>query len=209
MGMKALMKALKGNGDEVSLKASEGGILANLPYSVYWTAKGYGRQMMSTTAVAALVVRPGTTAAAVLFNNNTSGIHLVIERVFAHNLVTAVEENGGLWLCVHPVGMTAPGDDIATARSSTSGRAGVAGGTTQWGIDETVVADGWFPWGQSEWTNLDGTVPGGQLDAHVAGRIIIPPQAGLSMHVVGSTTANTYTIGAHWYEVPANELAVA
>ncbi len=198
----------KQSGGGVRVKTTEGGVLANLPYNILWTAKGYGKQAMSTAAVAALVVRPSTTSAITIYNPSSNSINLVIERVFAHNLVTAIEENGGLWLCSHPRGMTAPTGNNITIRNSTNGLA-AGGSAVIFDTAESVANDGWFPWGQSEWTNLDGTVPGGQLDALVRGSIIVPPGAGLSVQVVASTTGNTYTHGAHWFEVPSTELLVA
>ena len=207
--MEVELNAFDRSGREVRLQASEGGILGFMDTARLWTAKGYGYQMMSTTAVAALVVRPSTAAAAVLFNNESGGgKHYVIERVFAHMLVTDVTELGSIWLVVHPVGMTAPGNDITTARSSMSGKAG-GGSVSQWGVAaETVGEDGWFPWGNTVLSPLDGTVPSGHCEAPINGRIILPPQAGLSMHVVASTTTDTFTIGAHWFEVPAIELQI-
>ena len=88
MGMTAKMRAIKEvDGDEVDVKATERGMLHNLPYKVVWTAKGYGWQAMATSAIAALVVRPSTTAAATLFNNSTDK-NYVIERVMTHQLVS-------------------------------------------------------------------------------------------------------------------------
>lgn len=205
--MDAELKAQNSIGADVAVKASDGGILHNLPYAVVWTAMGYGKQAMATAAIAALVVRPSTTSMLTIYNPSGNSKHLVIERAFAHNLVTAIEENGGLWLCSHPVGMTAPTGNNITVRNSTNGQAAGGSGTI---VDtaESISDDGWFPWGASEWTNLDGTVPGGQLEAQIGGRIIVPPGAGLSIHVVASTTVNTYTCGFHWFEVPRTELKV-
>ena len=206
--MEWLIKVLNTIGADVSPRATEGGILHNIPYQVVWTVKGYGKQAMATSAIAALIVRPSTTSMLTLYNPAANSRHLVIERVFAHNLVTAIEENGGLWLCSHPIGMTAPTGNNISVRNSTSGIA-AGGSATVVDTAESISNDGWFPWGASEWTNLDGTVPGGQLIAPVGGRIIVPPGGGLSIHVVSSTVVNTYTCGFHWYEVPTVELVVA
>ena len=206
--MEAELTAQNTLGTAVDVKATEGGILYNLPYYVVWTAKGYGKQAMATSAIAALVVRPTTTSMLTIYNPASNSRHLVIERVFAHNLVTAIEENGGLWLCSHPIGMTAPTGNNISVRNSTNGRA-AGGSATIVDTAESISDNGWFPWGASEWTNLDGTVPGGQLEAKIGGRIIVPPSGGLSIHVVASTTGNTYTSGFHWFEVPVSELVVA
>ena len=195
-------------GGDVPVRVTEGGILHNLPYYVGWKAKGYGKQAMATTAVAALIVRPSTASALTIYNPAGNNKSMVIERVFAHNLVTAIEEQGGLYLCSHPIGMTAPTGNNIVIRNSTNGQAAGSSATI---VDtaEAVTDDGWFPWGVGQWTNLDGTVPGGQLEAKVGGRIIVPPGGGLSVHIVSSTVVNTYTCGFHWFEVPIAELTVS
>ncbi|KKM70701.1 hypothetical protein LCGC14_1438070 [marine sediment metagenome] len=195
-------------GQNVGLKATEGGILHNLPYHVVWSVKGYGKQAMATAAIAALVVRPSTISALTIYNPAGNSKHLIIERVFAHNLVTATTELGSIWLCSHPVGMTAPTGNDITIRNSTSGH-GAGDSATIVDTAETVLNNGWFPWGQALLTPLDGTVPSGAVCAEVGGRIIVPPSAGLSVHVVASTASNTYTCGFHWFEVPTLELTVS
>ena len=189
---------------DAKIKATPGGLLYTLPQSVIWTAKGYGRQIMATAAVAALVVRPTTVAMATLFNNSGNK-NYVIDRAFAHNLVGAANSVYGLWLCVHPVGMTAPTNDITTARSSTNGGAANADGIFDNGA--TVLDNGWFPWGKSGHT-VTVTTPGEQLEVDIAGRIILPPTAAISLHVVADVTGATFTAGFHWYAVPESELAI-
>lgn len=204
--METKIKAVNSAGTEVNLRASEGGILASLPYGVLWTAKGYGREAMATSAVAALVVRPTTVAIATLHNNSGSGKVLVIERAFGHNLVGTANSVYSIWLCVHPVGMAAPTNDI-TVRNSTHGAA-AGNSSTRFDNGATVIDDGWFPWGGSEHT-VTITTPGGVIYAEVGGRIVIPETAGISLSVVADVTGATFTCGFHWFEVPATELAVA
>ena len=202
--MQTKIRGLGQSGSEVDLKATDGGVLANLPYSVLWTAKGYGFQAMATAAVAALVVRPTTTAAATLRNNSTTKV-LVIERVFAHWLVsTAAQTFAGLWVCVHPAGMAAVTNDI-TVRNSTNG--GAAGGSeTSFDNGATVTDDGWFPWGSQIETSATGVLPGATSIAEVGGRLIVPSTAGISLHVVSGLVGDTFTGGFFWYEVPESEL---
>ena len=201
------IKALNEAGNTVAVKATAGGILHNLPYNVVWTAKGYGYEAMATAAVASLVVRPSTLSMATLFNNESGGgKSYVIERAFAHNLVAAAQCVSTLWLCVHPVGMTAPTNDI-TVRNNTGGKA-AGGSLAMFDIAAAVVADGWFPWGQDS-TTVTVTTPGGVLEANVAGRIVVPPQAAISIQVVSSVNTSTFCSGFHWFEVPAKELATA
>jgi hypothetical protein len=183
------------------VKTTEAGTLITVDQRVIWTAKGYGFQAMATSGVAPLVVRPDTTAMATLFNNTAK--NFVIERVFAHWLVPAAVTTACLWLCVHPVGMTAPTNDI-TVRNSTNGQATSTDGIFDNGA--TVVDNGWFPWFQDAYV-LTVTTPGGVLQGDVAGRIILPPTSAISMQVVASTAGvNRFCGGFHWFSVPTSEL---
>ena len=205
--MQTRLQVLNKGGNPEDLHGSEGGLLHTLDYKTVWTAKQYGKQAMATGALAGLVVRPAALSHLTIFNPPSSGVHLVIERAFAHFLVTAQTELGSIWLCSHPVGMTAPTGNNITVRNSTGGKA-AGGSATIVDTAEAVTDDGWFPWGEATFTPLDGTVPGGAMTAQVNGRIIVPPNAGLSIQVVSSTTANTFTDGFHWYEVPTSELVL-
>lgn len=187
-------------GEAVTIKTTEGGLFA--PYSLLWTAKGYGFQAMATAAVAALVVRPSTLSIATL-RNTSANKNLVIERAFAHNLVAAAVTTSVLWLCSHPPLSTAGTNEI-TVRNSTNG--GTPGGSeTTFENAATVADDGWFPWGQDAYV-LTVTTPGGVLMAEIGGRIIVPPTASLSISVVSSVNTATFTCGFHWFEVPIGEL---
>ena len=205
--MQAKIRAVKsGAGGEVDVVALDSGIGVSADVRMLWTAKGYGWQAMSTAAVACLIVRPDTVAIASLYNNTSD--NFVIDRVFAHNLVSIANGQFGIWLCVHPVGaiaVDAPTNDI-TVRNSTRGLpAGSAQG--YWDVAATVVDDGWFPWGENS-QSVTATVPGSLAQALVEGRIILPPTAALSMSCVGQTAVVTVCMGAHWYKVPASELAM-
>ena len=203
--MQTRILGVDGNGDETFIKTTEGGILATLPQSVLWTAKGYGRQAMATAAVAALVVRPTTVAIATLHNNSGSGRVLVIERAFGHNLVGTANSVYSIWLCLHPAGMAAPTNDIAV-RNATNGAA-AGNSNTRFDNGATVVDDGWFPWGGSEHT-VTITTPGGVVYAEVGGRIMVPETGGISLSIVADVTGATFTCGFHWFEVPKDELKV-
>jgi len=192
--------------DEIDVKATEGGVLHTTDQARIWTAKGYGWQAMATSAVASLIVRP-TTVAIVSFYNNTNK-NFVIERVFAHNLVSIANGQFGLWLCVHPVGaiaVDAPVNDI-TVRNSTRGD--VAGTEGIFDVAATVIDDGWFPWGENS-TSVTATVPGSLAQALVNGRIILPPTAALSVSSVAQTAAVTVCIGIHYFSVPVSEMTLS
>lgn len=196
------------SGANPDIKATEGGIILTMDQRVAWTAKGYGYQAMATSAVAALVVRPTTTAIATLRNQSSDKL-LVIDEVFAHGLVTSAAEGySHIWLCSHPASMAAITNDI-TVRNSLSGKT-AGGSSTFFDNGATVTDDGWFPWpdgvAQAEAT---GVLPGAVALSRVHGRIIVPPTGGLSASVVSSVTANTFCVGFRWYEVPVSELAIS
>lgn len=203
MALTTISKVYDSQGKEVTLRGTEGGIAYYADVRVHWASKGYGFQAMATTAVASLVVRPTTVAQITLYNNSASK-NYVIDRVMGHNLVGAAQCVSTLWLCVHPVGMTAPTNDI-TVRNSLNGR--IAGGTGIFDVAATVVDNGWFPWGKDA-TCVTVTTPGGALEADISGRIILPPTAAISATVVSSVTTATWCLGLIWYEVPETELTL-
>jgi hypothetical protein len=195
--IKAIQSVLQG---EVEVKATEAGVLHTTDPSRIWTAKGYGYQAMAGTAVACVIVRPTTTAIISFFNNTAK--NFVIERVFAHNLVSIANGQFGIWLCVHPIGTTAGTNDVAP-RNSTIGSAAATEGVFDAGA--TVADNGWFPWGESQ-TSVTATVPGSLAQALVNGRIVIPPTAALSCSCVGQTAVVTVCMGLHYFSVPVSEM---
>ena len=208
--MQTKVRAIKSvAGVEGDVKMTEGGALHGAPLSLVWTAKGYGFQAISTGAVASLVVRPSTTSAITLYNGEAGGGKIyVIERVFAFQLVsTAAAGFHSIWLCVHPVNMTAPTGNNITVRNSTRGKA-AGGSSSVLDTAEAVTDDGWFPWGPILQVEATGVLPGGILDAEINGRIMVPPGAGLSVQVVGAVVGNTFTHGILWFEVPQSELGL-
>ena len=186
-------------------KVTNGGITMTISSEVIWTSKGYAYEAMATAALASLVVRPSTLSQLTLYNNTTNK-HFVIERAFAHNLVSIADGQFGIWLCVHPTGMSIPAGNNITVRNSLSGK---AANTTVGVVDtaETVVDNGWFPWGENS-TSVTATVPGSLAQALVNGRIILPPTAGISIQSVAQTAVVTTVCGFHWFAVPTNELLV-
>jgi hypothetical protein len=193
-------------GNDVYIKTTKNGEMVTSDITRIWTAKGYGRQAMATAAVAAVVVRPSTTAIASLYNFGSS--YFVIERAFAHELVSAAVTTANIWLCVHPTGTIVSGfaDDIAPRRG-TSGNVPANDGS-YFDIEDTVLDAGWFPWSENYGYALTVTTPSVVLMANVNGRIIVPPTAGISMSVVASVNTATFTCGFHWYTVPASEMDI-
>ena len=168
------------------------------------TRRNKGWQVMNTSALAALVVRPSTTAMLTLYNNNTvaSKIAFIIDRIFAFNLVnTDAVEDWGVWACIHPTGMTAPTADITDIKSM-SGLATAYGGGAIVDTGATVVDNGWFPVDTigSKVGNTGTVTPGTSIAIPIEGRFVIPPTAAISVSVVASLVGQTFTTGYSWYE---------
>ncbi len=153
---------------------------------------------MTPTAVAALVVRPTTVAAITFWNGeNPLGKDLVLDRIFALNLVTtAAETFASLWYCVHEA-MSKPTNDIVTLLGTGDGR--VQGSNVIVDQGATVINDGWFPAGIGSQAEAAGVLPGGLLEWEVKGRIKVPPGHGLSLHVVSGVVGDTFQPGAAWH----------
>ena len=161
---------------------------------------GGGYSTMSTAAVAGLVVRPGTTAAFEIFNPYAvGGKCLVIDRIFAFNLVSAqVAQAYNQWAMV-TTSKAAPTSGSFAVR----GNYGQAASSVIAAAGTTVVDKGWFPWGFPVSPKpVEATVtPFGGSEARIEGRLIVPPQCSLCLHVVSQTTASTFTQGASWFEM--------
>lgn len=180
-------------------------VAQGLPPYTAMSLMNKGWQVMNTSALAALVVRPSTTAMLTLYNNNTSAsdIVFVIDRIFAFNLVTTdAIADWGVWACIHPTGMTAPTADITTINSM-SGLATAYSGGAIVDTGATVVNNGWFPVDSvgSKVGNPGGVTPGASIAIPIEGRFVIPPTAAISISVVASLVGWTFTSGFSWYEV--------
>jgi len=169
-----------------------------LPRGTEMVRKGKAWATMSTSAVAGLVVRPSTTAAFELFNGYpVGGRSLIIDRLFWFNLVsTNVIEGFSGWAQV-TAAKSAPSSASLVVRGA-SGKA--YGGPTINAVSTTVVDSGWFPWSNAYNKGAGGVVPFGAVTAEVDGRLIVPPQCSLCLHVVSSLVGQTFTQGASWYE---------
>lgn len=178
-------------------------IAQGLPVGAEQTRKGQSWATMSTAAVAGLVIRPTTVAAFEIYNGNAAGgLSMVIDRLFWFNLVSVTGVANAFlgWACV----TNATGKAAITSGSfAVRGNSGKAyGGSVIAAAGTTIVDSGWFPWGAggSKSTTEATVTPAGGVITEVAGRLIVPPGSSLCLHVVGPTTAATYTQGASWYE---------
>lgn len=198
-----IKRALGGSGELVDQRGDRHGnayIAQGLPPYAVLSKEGNGWQVMATSAVAALIVRPSTVALGTLWNGEADGgKSYIIDRIFAQQLVSAAAAaRWGIWACVHPIGMAAPTADI-TAIKSMCGKTSY-GGSARFDIGATVVDDGWFPWGEGKDVEATGVLGGNQSCPLIEGRIIIPPSAGLSIHVVASSVDVDFCVGVSWYE---------
>jgi hypothetical protein len=170
-----------------------------LPAYTEMVRRGTGWSVMSVVAVAGLVVRPTTVAAFEVWNGNSlGGKSLIIDRLFWHNLVsTNVIESFTGWAAV-AAAKAAPSAGANVVARGSSGKA--YQGAAVFGLGTTVIDSGWFPWGQGFTKGAGGVVPHGVISAEVSGRLIVPPQCALCMHVVSSLVGQTFTQGATWFE---------
>lgn len=173
-------------------------VAMGLPRGTEMVRRGKGWATMSTAAVAGLVVRPSTTAAFEIFNGYAAGgKSLIIDQVFAFNLVsTAVIEGFSLWAQV-----TAAKAAVTSGSFAVRGSSGQSyGGQVIAAASTTVIDSGWFPWTPAYTKGAGGVVPFGAVLGEVDGRLVVPPQCSLCLHVVSSLVGQTFTQGARWYE---------
>lgn len=175
-------------------------VAAGLPRGTEMVRKGQAWATMSTAAVAGLVVRPTTVAAFEIFNGYAAGgKSLIVDRLFWFQLVTtAVGESFLGWAAV-----TAAKAAVTSGSFVVRGAAGKSyGGPVIAAASTTVLDSGWFPWAVGPFKVAEATsvVPVGGAIAEVDGRLIVPPQSSLCLHVVASVVGQTFTQGASWYE---------
>ncbi len=168
-----------------------------LPYTEM-ARKGQGWGTMATAAVAGLVVRPSTVAGFEIFNGYPlGGKSLLIDRVFSHCLVGIVAADSfSLW-----VGVASVKSAVTSGSFVVRGHSGKPyGGPVICAAGTTVVDPGWFPWASGGTASVGAALPMSCAIAEVAGRLTVPPQCSLCLHVVSTTTAMTFCSGAQWFE---------
>lgn len=172
-----------------------------LPPYTEMARKGQGWSVMTTSAVAALVVRPSTVANVELWNGEAAGgLSYIIDRSFFHNLVsTAVNSNAIPYYQV-----TASKAAPSTASLAVAGNTGkqTYGGKAIVAIGTTVIASGWFPFPLSpNYIGPNAAAPGGgDGSGRTEGRIIVPPGSSLCLHMVASIVGDTFNQGVSWFE---------
>lgn len=180
----------------VSNEYDEQIVAGGLPPYAELTRLGTLWSLQATSALAALVVRPTTTAGIEIYNAYPAGgPSMIIDRIFAEwRLSTAVAQAAIQFAMVYA--KTSPTAGALVTRGN-SGKA--YGGAVISAVSTTVVDNGWFPWGPAL-TGLGAATPLGGLDSRVEGRLIVPPGSSLCLHVVASVTGDTFIQGASWFE---------
>lgn len=190
-------------GLKTSIKATREGdlyIAHNLPPYALATAAGRGWWAQATAAASGTTTIPTTTALGTLWNGYTTK-SLIIDRLFANSEFWDAGNYNMffLWVCVHAKVTTALDGDI-TIHGLRSGDA-TYGGQAKFDVGETVVDDGWFSVANSERTH-QGNVKGmANIDYRMDGRIVLPPDGEMSIHIGCNDSNLTFQVGCSWYEV--------
>ena len=184
-------------------------VAQGLPPCTEMARRGHGWRVTTTTAAASLVVRPDTVALLTLWNGEGTGggKSYIIDRIFAHMLVSDNAQGRFLlWACIHPQGMTKPTADLAPSATNLTGLTGrLYSGMAVADINATVVDNGWYPVSSSVDYEPTGVLPGAGIVANIEGRLIVPPQGGISIQVVASDPdESTSCVGISWYEEKLN-----
>lgn len=152
-----------------------------------------------TTASAGTVTIPTTTASGTLWNGESGGGKVyIIDRMFCNTEAYDAGDNFFfLWVCAHPVGMSAVTADITIKKLN----GGAYGGLGRFDAGATVVNDTWYSWGNSRRSDEGNAQGMSNIDVPVEGRIITKPTAGLSMHIGCNDSNVTGQVGCAWFEV--------
>ena len=172
---------------------------------VEMTRKGQGWNVMTATAAAPIAAVPTTTARLEIFNPVSSTNRLIVDDLYAFQLLsTAATQTYAIWAMV-TVTKAAP-TAAALVIASRSGKAAVTGATGSFvvpAVDTTVVANGWRPYGPVQAWGTAAATPGNSLVAPVDGALVVPPGSSLCLCVVGSlATASSFQVGAGFYMAP-------
>lgn len=178
-------------------------IAQGLPELAEIVRLGDSWEVMTATAIAALTAIPTTTGGLNLWNGESGGgrSYVIDSCGMVDVVVDATQANcSALFYMVSKPPVTAPTDAALTFRSM-SGR--TYGGRARTTVNAAVTNDGWFPIGTSAPV---AAAAGGSAwkatDVPVRGLIIIPPQAGFSLHCAKvAATASQVQFFIRWHEV--------
>lgn len=203
--LRAIRRGGSSDGNDYPLVANESKeliVAQGLPPYTEMTRLGEGWTVQTSTLFAPLVAVPSTTAALELWNNTNSGVDLILDTVFADQILsTAATQTYAIYAMV-TVPKAVP-TLTALALNSMSGKAVLTssvGAKVVTGVGTTVIANGWRPWGIAQAWGTAAATPGNAWHAEVNGRLIAPPGCSICLHVVGSlATASTFQVGASFY----------
>lgn len=170
------------------------------------TRTGNGYSTMTPTAFTSLTVFPTTAAKLELWNNITSGMTMVIDRLSAFQLVgpTVVQSFGIFAMVTAPKAIPTLTGIVIGSLNGRAPRTSTVGDRVVTGVGtSSLIATDWQPWGNPQSWGLGAATPGTALHAEVNGRLLVPPGCSLCLTVVASVaTASGMQVGASWYEVP-------
>lgn len=179
------------------------GVVQTLPPSAELMRRGQGVTVRTATLFAPLVAVPTTTAALEIFNNDPGTILVVTDLFMEQILATAAQQANYISAMV----TTQKAIPTLTALSlfSLSGKPIVtptAAAAIVTGVGTTVVANGWRVYGSGLNWGLGTATPGPGYSVPVDGKIIVPYQSSLCLHVVGAlATASSVHVGASFAKV--------
>ena len=189
-------------GQKTSIKATKEGdlyVAQNLPPYALLTAAGRGWWAQATSAAAGTTTIPTTTARGTLWNGYSDKV-LIVDRLFANSEAYDAGVNFFfLWVCVHAK-VTTPIDGDIAIHGLRSGDVNY-GGRAKFDVDETVNNDGWFSVGNSVETKAANAAGMSNIDYKMEGRIVLPPDGQMSLHVGCNDSNPTFQVGCSWYEV--------
>jgi hypothetical protein len=162
---------------------------------------GMGWVAVCTTAVAAVTVRPTTTAQFLIWNSEPQGGKCyVIDSVFAICTVSAAAAGFMSLACMLNV---AP----LTAQPTTADNGTICtlngrkyGGKAKTSRSASVTDDKWWAVGNPSFCPGTGTV-GQTVDAPMNGLVVVPPGFAFSVGCMATNTTLTAKCGIRWYEL--------
>lgn len=174
------------------------GVVQTLPPFAELMRRGEAFTVRTATLFAPLTAVPTTTAALEIYNNTPGHILVVTDLFMEQILATAAQQANYISAMV----TTTKAIPTLTALSlfSMSGKGIVtptAAGSIVTGVGTTVIANGWRAYGPGLNWGLGTATPGPGYSAPIDGKIIVPYQASLCLHVVGAlATASSVHVGA-------------
>lgn len=181
------------------------GVFQAMPPIAEIARRGTGFTVGTSTLFAPLVAYP-TTAAALEVYNNYSNKLLVVQSLYASQILsTAATQTYAIFAMI----TTQKAIPTLTALSlfSLSGKPIVtptAASDIVTGVGTTVVANGWRPYGAVQAWGTAAATPGNAWSVELDGMLVVPPQCSICMHIVGSlATASTFQCGLSAYVVQA------